>query len=50
LEEYKETLEEINIFGDFKWLFDAVMDYQSEHLGIPKAQYNFEFILHNQRT
>ena len=50
LEEYIETLEEINIFGDFKWLFDAVMDYQSEHLGIPKPQYNFEFILHNQRT
>lgn len=48
LEEYKETLEEINIFGDFKWLFDAVMDYQSKHLGIPKPQYNFEFELHDQ--
>ena len=50
LEEYKETLEEINIFGDFKWLFDAVMDYQSEHLGIPKPQYVFEFALHDQKS
>ena len=50
LEEYKETLEEINIFGDFKWLFDAVMDYQSKHLGIPKAQCVFEFALHDQKS
>lgn len=50
LEVYKETLEEINIFGDFKWLFDAVMDYQSKHLGIPKPQFNFEFALLDQRS
>ena len=50
LDEYKETLEEINIFGDFKWLFDAVMEYQSEHLGIPKPQYVFEFALHDQKS
>jgi hypothetical protein len=47
-EEYKETLAEISSFGDFKWLFDAVMNYQSEHLGLPKPQYNFEFELHDQ--
>ena len=48
LEEYNETLAEISSFGDFKWLFDAVMNYQSEHLGLPKPQYNFEFELHDQ--
>ena len=48
LEDYKETMEEISIFGDFKWLFDTVMNYQSEHLGLPKPQYNFEFELHDQ--
>ena len=50
LEEYKETLEEINILGDFKWLFDAVMDYQSKHIGIPKPQCVFEFALHDQKS
>ena len=48
LEDYKETMEEISIFGDFKWLYDTVMNYQSEHLGLPKPQYNFEFELHDQ--
>ena len=50
LEEYKETLEEISIFGDFKWLFEAVLNYQSEHLSILKPPYYFEFHLHDQCT
>ena len=50
LEDLKETMEEISIFGDFKWLFEAVMDYQSRHLGIPKPQCNFEFALHDQKS
>lgn len=50
LKDYKATLEEISIFGDFKWLFDAVMDYQSEHLGIPKPQCVFEFALYDQKS
>ena len=50
LEEYNETLAEISSFGDFKWLFDAAMNYQSEHLGLPKPQYYFELILQDQRT
>ena len=50
LEEYKETLEEISSFGDFKWLFDAIMSYQSKHLNLVKPQYNFEFELHDQST
>jgi hypothetical protein len=50
LKDYKATLEEISIFGDFKWLFDAVMDYQSKHLGIPKPQCVFEFALHDQKS
>jgi hypothetical protein len=27
-EDYKKTLEEISWFGDFKWLFDIIMEYQ----------------------
>lgn len=50
LKEYNEACAEINYFGDFKWLFDAVMDYQSKHLGIPKPQYVFEFALHDQKS
>ena len=48
LEEYTETLAEISSFGDFKWLFESVMNYQSEHLGFLKPQYNFEFELQDQ--
>lgn len=48
LEEYKETLEEINTFGDFKWLFDAVMNYQSEHLDRPRPKCDFKFELQDQ--
>ena len=43
LKVYNETLSEINYFGNFKWLFDAVMSYQSKHLGLPKPQCNFGF-------
>lgn len=50
LEEYKETLAEINIFGDFKWLFDAVMDYQSEHLDSPRPKCDFKFELQDHMT
>ena len=50
MEDYKETLEEISIFGDFKWLFDAVMNYQAKHLGLSKPQFNFEFALLDQRS
>ena len=50
MEDYKETLEEISIFGDFRWLFDAVMNYQAKHLGLSKPQFNFEFALLDQRS
>lgn len=50
LEEYEETLAEINIFGDFKWLFDAVMDYQSEHLDSPRPKCDFKFELQDHMT
>ena len=50
LEEYNETLVEIDSFGDFKWLFEAVMDYQSEHLGLTKPKLSFDFSQLDQRT
>ena len=49
-EEYNETKSEAREFGDFKWLFDAVMSYQSTHLDLPKPQYNFEFALLDQKS
>ena len=49
-EEYNETKAEAREFGDFKWLFDAVMSYQSTHLDLPKPQYNFEFALLDQKS
>ena len=49
-EEYNETQAEAREFRDFKWLFDAVMSYQSTHLDLPKPQYNFEFALLDQKS
>ena len=50
LEEYNETQTEIDSFGDFKWLFNTIMDYQAEHLGLHKPIFNFEFERYDQRT
>ncbi len=46
---YDQTLEEIKLFGDFKWLFDIVMDYQSRlRVGEPMPAYDFHFELVDQ--
>ena len=50
LDEYQETVDEIRSFGDFKWLFDAVMDYQSNNLKLLKPDYRFEFDFLDQKT
>lgn len=50
LREYNETIEEIRSFGGCKWLFNAVMNYQSKHLGLPKPQCEFEFALLDQNS
>ena len=47
---YDQTLEEIKLFGDFKWLFDTVMEYQSRLcVGKPMPVYDFHFDLMDQK-
>lgn len=50
LDEYKDAVAEIREFGDFNWLFNAVMSYQTKHLELPKPQCHFEFALLNQKS
>lgn len=47
---YDETIEEINWFDDMKWLFEIIMEYQREHLGLQKVEYSFEFKLVDQNS
>ena len=46
--DYKATINEIKLFGDMKWLFDAVMQYQVKHLKSPEMKYTFNFELASQ--
>ena len=46
--QYDETIEEIKRFGDMKWLFETIMEYQIEKLYLPKVDYCFDFKLVNQ--
>ena len=47
---YDQTIEEIKLFGDFKWLFDIVMEYQSRLCaGKPMPAYEFHFDLMDQK-
>ncbi len=45
---YKDTLAEIKLFGEMKWLFDAVFDFQSKKLNKEKPDYNFRFAVAEQ--
>lgn len=46
---YDATVKEIELFGDFKWLFDAVLKYQSRlKPGKPTPQCEFSFKLVDQ--
>lgn len=51
---YKETIGEIEKLGDMKWLFDAVMKYQREHLKKDDVKYDvkcdFSFRLTDQNN
>lgn len=45
---YDDTIKEIQEFGDMEWLFKTIMEYQSEHLILPKVNYSFNFKLVDQ--
>lgn len=45
---YDETKKEIQGFGDMKWLFETIMEFQREHLGLHKVKYSFDFKLVDQ--
>ena len=47
---YDDTIKEIQEFGDMEWLFETIMEYQSEHLGLPKVDYSFNFKLVDQNN
>lgn len=47
--QYDDTIKEIQRFGDMKWLFKTIMEYQSEHLGLQKVEYSFDFKLVDQK-
>ena len=49
-ETYNETIAEIERLGDMKWLFDAVMRFQCEHLEKDSVDYDFSFCLANQNN
>ena len=40
---YDKTIEEIQRFGDMKWLFDTIMEYQIKHLDLPRVEFSFDF-------
>ncbi|MBO4486892.1 MAG: hypothetical protein J5729_00805, partial [Bacteroidaceae bacterium] len=51
LKTYKETTAEIESFGDMHWLFDAVMDFQKNNLGLSlDVKPSFEFKLADQNN
>lgn len=47
-DQYDEAIEEIEKFGDMKWLFDSIMEYQSKRLNRQIVKYNFDFYLTDQ--
>lgn len=47
---YDDTIKEIQGFGDMKWLFETIMEYQSEHLELTKVDYSFDFKLVDQNN
>ncbi len=47
---YDDTIKEIQRFGDMKWLFETIMEYQSEHLRLTKVDYSFDFKLVDQNN
>jgi len=47
-QQYDNTIKEIEMFGDMKWLFDAIMEYQIENLNRPGVDYYFDFTLVDQ--
>ena len=47
---YDDTKKEIQGFGDMKWLFETIMEYQSEHLELTKVDYSFDFKLVDQNN
>ena len=49
-ETYNETIAEIERLGDMKWLFDAVMRFQCEHLEKDSVDYDFSFCFANQNN
>lgn len=47
---YNETIKEINYFNGMKELFDAIMEIQSNRLGISKKDFSFEFHIADQNV
>lgn len=47
-DQYDETIKEIKRFGDMKWLFDSIMEYQSKRMNRQMVNYNFDFYLTDQ--
>ena len=45
---YDETIGEIEKLGDMKWLFEAVMGFQSENIGMDPVKCDFSFRLTDQ--
>lgn len=46
--QYDETIKEIEKFGDMKWLFECIMNYQISRLRPSKVCYTFDFKLMDQ--
>ncbi len=49
VDDYNATLEEIKKFKDFKWLFDAVLQYQIEKRKLAYQEITFDFKLVSQK-
>ena len=47
---FLEKSRKIERFGDMKWLFETIMEYQSEHLELTKVDYSFDFKLVDQNN
>lgn len=50
LNAYNETIEEIKSLGDMKWLFEAIMSYQCEHLHLKPKDTSFVFCVVDQNS
>lgn len=48
-DQYDETIKEIEKFGDMKWLFECIMNYQISRLRPSKVCYSFDFKLMDQK-